>query len=86
MADDADLFCVSTRRSSNRSSPVNWKAIPVVLAVAALALAGCNANQGVNVSAQTAPGPGVAPGPDFPNYNPYDPVHYAQTSGFYSGH
>jgi hypothetical protein len=85
MADDADLFCLSTRRSSC-SSPRDWKAILAVLAVAAAALAGCNASQGVNVSAQTAPGPGVAPGPYFPNYNPYDPVHYAQTSGFYSGH
>jgi len=83
MADDADLFCVSTRRSSNCSSPLIWKAIPVGLAVAAFALAGCNANQGVNVSGQSAPG--VAPGPYFPGYNPYDPVHYAQTSGFYGG-
>jgi len=82
MADDADLFCVSTRRS-NCSSPMNWKAIAAGLVVAAFALAGCNANQGVNVSARTAPA--VAPGPDFPGYNPYDPTKYAQTSGFYAG-
>ena len=57
--------------------------IPIILAVAALGLAGCNANQGVNPSSQTAPG--VVAGPDFPNYNPSDPTKYAQTSGFYSG-
>jgi hypothetical protein len=43
-------------------------------------LAGCNANQGVNVSASS-----VVAGPDFPNYNPYDPTKYGQTSGFYAG-
>ena len=61
--------------------------IPLVLAVAAFALAGCNANQGVNPSAHTTPGaaPGVAAGPYFPNYNPYNPVAYGQTSGFYAG-
>jgi len=79
----ADLFCGSTSRASNRSFPMNWKAIPVGLAAAAFALAGCNANQGVDVSARTAPG--VAAGPNFPEYNPYDPTKYAQTSGFYAG-
>ncbi len=72
MADDADLWY-----------PIHWKAILVVLAAAGFALAGCNANQGVNGSAQTAPG--VVAGPNFPNYNAYDPTHYAQTSGFYAG-
>ena len=56
---------------------------PVILAVAAFALAGCNANQGVNLSSQTAPG--VVAGPYFPNYNEYDPTKYGQTSGFYAG-
>jgi hypothetical protein len=54
-----------------------------VVAVAAFALAGCNTNQGVNLSSRTAPG--VVAGPEFPNYNAYDPTKYAQTSGFYSG-
>jgi hypothetical protein len=27
----------------------------------------------------------VAAGPNFPNYNPYDPTKYGQTSGFYAG-
>ena len=85
MADDADFSCVTNRRSSNRSSPTNWKAplrVRVILAVA-FALAGCNANQGVNLSSQGAPG--VVAGPNFPNYNPYNPISYAQTSGFYAG-
>ena len=47
------------------------------------ALAGCNANQGISVSSQTAPA--VSAGPYFPGYNPYDPTKYAQTSGFYGG-
>jgi hypothetical protein len=57
--------------------------IPIILAVAALGLTGCNANQGVNPSSQTAPG--VVAGPNFPNYNPSNPISYAQTSGFYPG-
>jgi hypothetical protein len=57
--------------------------IPIILAVAALGLAGCNAKQEVNLSSRTAPG--VVAGPDFPDYNPYDPTKYAQTSGFYAG-
>ena len=55
----------------------------VILAAAAFALAGCNANQAVNPSPHTAPG--VVAGPDFPGYNAYDPTKYGQTSGFYSG-
>jgi hypothetical protein len=57
--------------------------IPIILAAAALALSGCNANQGVNLSSHTAAG--VVAGPDFPGYNPSDPTKYAQTSGFYAG-
>ena len=78
--------CVSTKRSSDRSSPMRRTAptgFRVIVAVAALALAGCNANQEVNPSSRTAPG--VVAGPDFPGYNAYDPTKYGQTSGFYSG-
>jgi hypothetical protein len=57
--------------------------IPIVLALAVLMLSGCNANQGVNLSSQTAPG--VVAGPYFPDYNPSNPISYAQTSGFYAG-
>jgi hypothetical protein len=81
-----DFYCVSTKRSSAWSSPIRWKSpmrFRVIVAVAAFALAGCNANQGVNLSSQTARG--VVAGPDFPNYNAYDPTKYGQTSGFYAG-
>ena len=39
----------------------------VIVAVAAFALAGCNANQEVNRSSRTAPG--MVAAPDFPRYN-----------------
>ena len=54
--------------------------IPIILAVAALGLVGCNANQGVDLSSRTAPGvtvPGVVAGP---HYNPYNPISYAQNN------
>jgi hypothetical protein len=79
MADYAELSRVSTRRSSNCSLPTDWKAlmqILVILAVVAFALAGCNANQTLNPSRQGASGD---------VYDHYDPIHYAQTSGFYAG-
>ncbi len=81
MADDADLEGQSTRRM--RPALRTGTALPLVLA-AALSLAGCNANQAVNASAGTT-APGVVAGPYFPNYNPYNPIEYAQTSGVYGG-
>ncbi len=78
----ADFSRVSTRRSADCRSPTRWKApvrILVILAVAALALAGCNANQTLNASGQ------ANLGEIYPGYNPYDPSKYAQTSGFYAG-
>jgi hypothetical protein len=53
--------------------------ISIILAVAALGFAGCNANQGVNLSSRTAgvTAPGVVPGP---HYNPYNPISYAQNN------
>ena len=80
------LPCVSTERSWEGSSPMSRKPplrVRFILVIAALALAGCNANQEVNPSSRTAPG--VVAGPDFPGYNPYDPTKYGQTSGFYAG-
>jgi hypothetical protein len=50
--------------------------LPILLAVAAFVLAGCNANQ--TPSASTL-------GAIYPNYNQYNPIQYAQTSGFYGG-
>jgi hypothetical protein len=78
----AEFACASTGRPSDCSSPTAWKARPwllVVLAVAPLALAGCNANQGVNPSGRA----NLAN--IYPNYSPYNPIQYAQTSGFYGG-
>ena len=49
----------------------------------ALALGGCNANQGVNPASRTASG--VAASDYFPGYNPDNPISYGQTSGFYAG-
>jgi hypothetical protein len=52
--------------------------ITLILAVAALALAGCNSTQAVAPSSQRL-------ADIYPNYNAYNPVQYAQTSGFYGG-
>ena len=81
MVDGAELACESSGRSSASSSrPGGGAPFPFPLMIAiALALAGCNANQGVTASPQ------VVAGPYFPNYNPYDPTKYAQTSGIYAG-
>ena len=73
--------CVSTKRSSDWSSPMSWQTpvwLRVILAVAAFALAACNANQEVNLSSRTAPG--VVAGPNFPDYNAYNPISYAQNN------
>jgi len=82
MTDRADFSCVSSGASSNALSPAHGKAsirIAAVLAFAAFALAGCNASQGVNASSQRT----LAD--TYPNYTPYNPIQYAQTSGFYGG-
>jgi hypothetical protein len=79
----AEFACRSIRRSSDCSSPTTRKApawLPVMLAVTALALAGCNANQGVNPSGQADLSKVY-----YPYYNAYDPTKSAQTSGFYGG-
>ena len=57
--------------------------ITVVVAVAALALAGCNANQGINPSPQRASG--VFAG-HYVDYNPYNPISYAQNNTGRGGH
>ena len=49
--------------------------IPIILAVVALALAGCNANQGVNPSSQTSSQVWAG---HYEETNPYDPTSYAQ--------
>jgi hypothetical protein len=54
--------------------------LPILLAVAAFVLAGCNANQTPNASTYAS-----TLGAIYPNYNQYNPIQYAQTSGFYGG-
>jgi hypothetical protein len=49
----------------------------VILAVAAFALAGCNANQAVNPSSQP---PSQVFAGHYEAYNPYDPISYAQNN------
>ena len=51
--------------------------IPIILAVLALALSGCNANRGVNLSSQTTSE--VFAG-HYAYGNPYDPISYAQNN------
>lgn len=51
--------------------------IPIILAVAALALSGCNANQQVSPSSLTASQ--VFAG-HYVETNPYNPVSYAQNN------
>jgi hypothetical protein len=52
-----------------------WLRLPVILAVAAFALAGCNANQAVNPLSRPA---SEVFGGRYADYNPYDPISYAQ--------
>jgi outer membrane biogenesis lipoprotein LolB len=49
--------------------------IPIILTVAALALAGCNANQSVDPSSQGASQVWAG---RYSDTNPYDPTSYAQ--------
>lgn len=51
--------------------------LAILLALAALALAGCNANETPKASARTNFGGG--------SDDNYNPIKYAQTSGFYAG-
>ena len=51
--------------------------ILIILALAALMLSGCNANQNVNPSSQTASE--VFAG-RYSDTNPYDPISYAQNN------
>jgi hypothetical protein len=74
----ADFPCASTKRTSNWPAPMSREApvrFRVSVVVAALVLTGCNANQEVNLSSRAAPG--VVAGPD---YNPYNPISYAQNN------
>jgi hypothetical protein len=74
IADCAKLSCAPT------SSPLNWRTrmrIPIILAFVALALSGCNANQAINPSSQP---PSQVFAGHYVDYNPYDPISYAQNN------
>jgi hypothetical protein len=74
----ADLSCASTKRTSHWPAPMSREApvrLRVSVVVAVLVLAGCNANQEVNLSSRTAPE--VFAG-HYVDNNPYDPTSYAQ--------
>ena len=74
----ADFSCASTKRTSQ--APMSWEApvrFRVSVVVAALVLTGCNANQEVNLSSQTASQ--VFAG-HYVHYNPYNPISYAQNN------
>ena len=69
----ASLSSVSTQRSSDWA-PVR---ISVIVAVAALALAGCNANEQVSPS---SPGASQVFAGRYVETNPYNPISYAQNN------
>ena len=52
--------------------------IPIILAFVALALCGCNANPAVNPSSQ--PPSQVFVAGHYEDYNPYNPISYAQNN------
>jgi len=82
MAGHAELSCLSSGRGSCARSPARAKdqtRIAAALALAAVAVGGCNASQTVNPSSQQ----NLAE--ICPNYSAYNPIEYAKTSGFYGG-
>ncbi len=82
----AVFSCAWTQRSSDSSSPVNWTPTTpfrVMVVVATLGLAGCNANQ--NVNAWTPTSSQVFAG-HYVETNPYNPVSYAQNNTGRGGH
>jgi len=82
MAGRAELSRISGDTSFAAMTPAQRKAstsIAFVIALAALALSGCNSNRAVNPSSEQ----NLAK--IYPNYSAYNPIQYAQTSGFYGG-
>jgi hypothetical protein len=73
-----DLFSFATSdgvglRLCDRTGS-HWR-FRVILAAAAFALSGCNANQAINPSSQP---PSQVFAGHYVDYNPYDPISYAQ--------
>ena len=76
----ADFPCSSTKRTSHWPAPMSWEApvrFRVSVVVAALVLTGCNANQAINPSSQP---PSQVFAGHYADYNPYDPISYAQNN------
>ena len=71
------LKSASLKATPLHSSRKTRVRIPILLAVATLALSGCNASQGVNPSSQAST-PVIA-GRHVAN-NPYNPISYAQNN------
>ena len=81
----ADFSCASTKRTSHWPAPMSWEApvrFRVSVVVAALILTGCNANQAINPSSQP---PSQVFAGHYVDYNPYDPVSYAQNHTGWGG-
>ena len=76
----ADFSCASTKRTSHWPAPMSREApvrFCVSVVVAALVLTGCNANQAINPSSQP---PSQVFAGHYVDYNPYDPISYAQNN------
>jgi hypothetical protein len=72
----ASISPVRTKTAIAPAARGNWR-FRVILAVAAFALAGCNANQAINPSSQP---PSQVFAGHYVDYNPYDPISYAQNN------
>jgi hypothetical protein len=76
----ADFPCALTKRTSHWPAPMGWEAparFRVSVVVVAIVLTGCNANQAINPSSQP---PSQIFGGRYVDYNPYDPISYAQNN------
>ena len=76
----ADFSCALTKRTSHGPAPMGREApvrFCVSVVVAALVLTGCNANQAINPSSQP---PSQVFAGHYEDYNPYDPISYAQNN------
>jgi len=76
----ADFSCAATKRTFQWPAPVSWETplrFRVSVVVAALVLTGCNANQAINPPSQP---PSQVFAGHYVDYNPYDPISYAQNN------
>jgi hypothetical protein len=76
----AVFFCAPTQRPSDSSPSARWTQtapLRVIVVVATLGLAGCNANRDINPSSQA---PSQVFAGHYEDYNPYNPISYAQNN------